>query len=80
MMDATKYFTEEELKKVKKKNKLAESSVRILSNDEVYDQALIEGGVGVDPTIKHMIDVARGKDNGPLQMYHAVSSSGMQVL
>lgn len=79
MMDITKYYSEEELKKIKAK-KLAESSMKILSNDEVYDQALIEGGIGVDPTIKHMIDVARGEDNGPLQMYHNVSSSGMQVL
>ena len=79
MMDATKYFTLDELKKIKAK-RLAEGSMKILSNDEVYSQSLIEGGVGVDPTIKHMIDVARGEDNGHLQMYHGVSSSGMQAI
>lgn len=83
MMDATKYFTPEELEKILKKtkpNKLIECSARALSNDEVYDQALIEGGVGVEPTMKLIMDQARGLPTTPLQVYHGVSSSGMQVL
>lgn len=80
MMDITKYYTPEQLKKVKKHNKMIESSAKALSNDGVYDQALIEGGVGVDPTMKYIMDQAMGRETTPLQMYHGVSSSGMQAV
>lgn len=79
MMQIAKYYSEEELKKIRN-NKPVTSSAKALSNDEVYDQELINGGVGVDPTIKYMMDQARGIDNGPLSMYHSVSSSGMQAI
>lgn len=78
MMDITKYFTEEDLKKVKGK-KPVESSMKILSNDDVYNQSLIEGGIGFEPTMKLIMDQARGLPTTPLQVYHGVSSSGMQA-
>ena len=80
MMDITKYYTPEQLKKIKKHNTLIEPSARALTNDEVYDQALIEGAIGIDPTMKYIMDQAMGRETTPLQMYHGVSSSGMQAV
>lgn len=79
MLDITKYYSEDELKKVKSR-RLIESSAKALSNDDVYNQSLIEGGIGVEPTMKLIMDQAMGKETTPLQMYHNVSSSGMQAI
>lgn len=77
MLDITKYYNEEELKK-KKGNNLVQTSVRAMSNDELYDQKLIEGGIGFEPSMKHIMDTAAGKDPSQLSMHHNVTSNGMQ--
>lgn len=79
MMQIAKYYSEEELKKIRN-NKPVTSSAKALSNDDVYNQGLIEGGVGVDPTIQLIMDQSMGKPVTQGQMYHGVSSSGMQVM
>lgn len=83
MLDIAKYYSIDELEKINKKkkgNKLIESTATPLSNDDVYNQGLIEGGVGVDPTMQLIMDQAMGKEVTQGQMYHGVSSSGMQVM
>lgn len=83
MLDIAKYYSIDELEKINKKkkgNKLIESTATPLSNDDVYNQGLIEGGVGVDPTIQLIMDQSMGKPVTQGQMYHGVSSSGMQVM
>ena len=83
MIDITKYYSIDELEKINKKkkgNKLMESTATPLSNDEVYDQELINGGVGADPTIQLIMDQSMGKPVTQGQIYHGVSSSGKQVM
>lgn len=83
MLDIAKYYSIDELEKLNKKkkgNKLIESTATPLSNDDVYNQGLIEGGVGVDPTIRLIMDQSMGKEVTQGQMYHGVSSNGMQVM
>jgi hypothetical protein len=73
-----KYVPNEVKKKVG--NKLLSSSMTAVSNDNQYnDDMITEGGVGIDATMKYVMDTELGNPTTPLQMFHGTTSSGMQL-
>lgn len=79
MMDIEKYLKDPKHRKAKP-FRFAESTMKPLSNDEVYDQALINGAIGMEPSMVYLMETDKGNNPTLLSQYHGVSSSGMQAI
>lgn len=77
MMDIEKYLSN---KGKKKPRPLVEATMHILTRDELYEQGLMQGGVGIDSTMKMIMQAANGEETTVMQPYANSSSDGMTIL